>query len=119
MAIRKNTLLMNLGKDGVIKLDGSSIWMQTKNMVVSVERIEWEYGYEWDVDEEYSTTINVWVDHNGPWEIYTDKGFEKAISKLVGCDVSFSEQGMQEPGKAHLEGEIKQGMAVGNERMVA
>ena len=119
MAIRNNTVLMNLGEDGKIKLDGSSIWTDTNNMVVNVERIEWEHGFEWDDENEYSNSVNVWVEHSGPWEIYTDKGFERAISKLVGCEVSFSEQGMQEPGKAHLEGEINQGVAVGNERMVA
>ena len=119
MATTNNTVLMNLGKDGEIKLDGSSIWTDTNNMVVNVERIEWEHGFEWDDENEYPNAVNVWVDHDGPWEIYTDKGFERAISKLVGCEVSFSEQGMQEPGKAHLEGEIKQGLAVGNERQVA
>lgn len=119
MAIRNNTVLMNLGEDGKIKLDGSSIWTDTNNMVVNVERIEWEHGFEWDTENEYPNSVNVWVDHDGPWEIYTDKGFERAISKLIGCDVSFSEQGMQEEGKAHLEGEVNVGMAVGNERMVA
>ena len=44
--------------------------------------------------------------HNGPWTIYTDSGFEKAISDIVGMEVTFSEQGMQEDGRAHLEGAV-------------
>jgi len=90
---------------GSIKLNGSSIWTDTSNMEVKVERIELEHGFDWDEDNEYPKSVNVWVEHNGPWEIYTDRAFEKAISKIVGCELMFSEQGMQEPGKAHLEGE--------------
>jgi len=45
----------------------------------------------------------VYVTHNGPWEIYTDTGFEKAISELVGFPVIWTEQGMQEDGMASLE----------------
>ena len=117
--IKNNTVLINLGNDGKIKLDGSSIWTDTNNMEVQVERIEWEHGFEWDEDNEFGNAVNVWVDHNGPWEIYTDKAFEKAISKLVGCKVQFSEQGMQDHGKAHLEGQLNNGTMTGNERMVA
>ena len=36
--------------------------------------------------------------------MYTDSGFEKAISEMIDMEVSFSEQGMQEDGMAHLEG---------------
>jgi hypothetical protein len=42
--------------------------------------------------------------HNGPWTIYTDSGFEKEMSEIVGMELSFSEQGMQDDGVAHLEG---------------
>ena len=47
---------------------------------------------------------HVSVSHDGPWTVYTDSGFESEISKIVGFRVVFTEQGMQEEGKASLEG---------------
>ena len=52
--------------------------------------------------------IEVTVEHDGPWTIYTDSGFEKAISDMIGTEVEFSEQGMQEDGRAHLEGSLEE-----------
>jgi len=46
------------------------------------------------------------VEHDGPWEIYVDAGFEKAISQLVGFKVTGTESGMQEEGVASMEGKI-------------
>ncbi len=46
---------------------------------------------------------NILVEHDTTWEIYTDSGFESAISALLGYDVYFTEQGMQEDGWASLE----------------
>jgi hypothetical protein len=40
---------------------------------------------------------------DGSWRIYTDTGFEEAVSELLGTDVSFTEQGMQEDGVASME----------------
>ena len=37
------------------------------------------------------------------WTIYTDSGFEAAVSKLVGRSVKFTEQGMQADGFASME----------------
>jgi hypothetical protein len=48
--------------------------------------------------------VEVVVEHDGPWTVYTDSGFEKHISEMIGMEVTFSEQGMQEDGRAHLEG---------------
>ena len=45
--------------------------------------------------------------HNGPWTIYTDSGFEKAISEIVGFEVG-PEQGMQDDGMASMEGNIEE-----------
>ena len=50
---------------------------------------------------------NVKVQHDGPWAIYGDSGFEKAISKIVGFEVSFTEQGLQQDGQADMEGFMK------------
>ena len=70
-------------------------------------------GYMDDEPDEGYRSVN--VEHDGPWTIYTDSGFEKAISQMVGFEVSFTEQGMQEDGMASMEGddpkktEVKEG----------
>ena len=43
------------------------------------------------------------VGHDSTWEIYTDRGFEAAISDAVGFTVGFTEQGMQEDNYASME----------------
>jgi hypothetical protein len=35
--------------------------------------------------------------------MYTDSGFTAAVSELLGYEVSYTEQGMQEDGMASLE----------------
>jgi hypothetical protein len=53
--------------------------------------------------------INVYYTVNGDdcyedsWTIYTDRGFEATVSELLGYNVTFTEQGMQEDGMASLE----------------
>jgi hypothetical protein len=81
-----------------VKLAGDSIWDKEKSnpemvTVTDVEVVEGDEGY-----------VEVTVEHDGPWTIYTDSGFEEAISDMIDMEVSFSEQGMQEDGRAHLEG---------------
>ena len=83
-----------------VKLAGDSIWDRDESnpnpdmvTVTNVHKFKDDEGY-----------IEVTVDHDGPWTIYTDSGFEKAISDIVGMEVTFSEQGMQDDGRAHLEG---------------
>jgi hypothetical protein len=49
--------------------------------------------YEVDGDDEYE----------GSWRMYTDSGFEEAVSALLGTSVSFTEQGMQDDGYASME----------------
>ena len=83
--------------DLTIACDGSSIWGDTngrKVHVTGVTVIEW-------MGDEY-LTVN--VQHNSTWDIYTDKGFEQAISDLLGFAVTFTEQGMQEDNYASMEG---------------
>ena len=43
------------------------------------------------------------VAHDTTWDIYTDSGFESAISKVLGYDVTFTEQGMQQDNYASME----------------
>ena len=37
------------------------------------------------------------------WRIYTDSGFERTVSELLGEEVYFTEQGMQDEGRASME----------------
>jgi len=84
-----------------IKLAGDSIWDKegTNPEMVTVT--------DYEVVEDGDGMISVTVEHDGPWTIYTDSGFEKEISEMIGTEVEFSEQGMQEDGRAHLEGEVE------------
>ena len=81
-----------------VKLAGDSIWDKENENPQEVTVTDYE------VVEEGDGMISVTVEHDGPWTIYTDSGFEKEISEMIGMDVEFSEQGMQEDGRAHLEG---------------
>ena len=83
--------------EGTAMLDGTSIWDYDYNKL----------GYEVAVtgvtviDEDGYVMVN--VAHNAGWQIYTDKGFERCISELLGFDVTFTEQGMQEDEYASME----------------
>ena len=89
--------------EGYAQCDGTSIWDYDGDLKVAVSAIdifEEDYG-----DGDISTMI--YVEHNangnGDWRIYTDDGFEESISKALGFDVTFTEQGMQDDGVASLE----------------
>jgi len=87
-----------------VELAGDSIWDKegTKNPnSIEVKDIVVHAPFDVEDDDLY---MEVSVNHNGPWTIYTDTGFEKTISKLVGFKVKFTEQGMQEEGVASLGG---------------
>ena len=89
-----------------VQLAGDSIW-DCELEAVTVTSIHicetfWDEGdssihiavcYNVDGDEEYE----------GSWRLYTDSGFSDAISALLGTDVSFTEQGMQDDGYASME----------------
>jgi|TARA_B100000073_G_scaffold135736_1_gene111349 hypothetical protein len=92
-----------------IKLAGDSIWDRDGENPESVQvsNVTIENPYEpggYMDDDEDDGYRKVSVEHDGPWTIYTDSGFEKAISKMVGFTVVFTEQGMQEDGMASMEG---------------
>ncbi len=89
-----------------VPLAGDSIWDKDGTNPESVTVTD----YTFNEDEE--GYVSVTVMHNGPWTIYTDTGFEQAISNMLGMDVEFSEQGMQDDGVAHLEGEAELGEAL-------
>jgi beta-lactamase class D len=52
---------------------------------------------------EDAVSVMVNVEHNSTWDIYTDTGFESAISAALGFAVTFTEQGMQEDELASME----------------
>jgi hypothetical protein len=91
-----------------VQLAGDSIWdceLETVT-VKSIHISETDWG---DGD----TSIHIAVcydvdgvdgqDVEGSWRMYTDSGFTDAISALLGTDVSFTEQGMQDNGYASME----------------
>jgi hypothetical protein len=82
----------------VAQCDGTSIWGDTNNKQVNVTGICVIHN----AYEDYIVT-QVNVTHNAEWQIYTDRGFERAISDAVGFAVSFTEQGMQEDEYASME----------------
>jgi len=89
-----------------VTLAGDSIWdceLETVT-ITSIHISETDFGdgdtsihiavcYNVDGDEEYE----------GSWRLYTDSGFSEAVSALLGTDVSFTEQGMQDDGYASME----------------
>ena len=91
-----------------VPLAGDSIWDKEGDnpKSVKVSQIEVENPFEpggfldGDEDDGYR---KVSVTHDGPWTIYTDTGFPKAISKMVKMNVDFTEQGMQKDGLADME----------------
>lgn len=78
----------------LVKCDGSSIWMNSLDLTVRVSKIV-------ITSDHLGVFVNVC--HDGPWTIYTDRGFEQEISSLVGFNVHFTEAGMQDVGVASLE----------------
>jgi hypothetical protein len=61
------------------------------------------------IEEEDYKSIAVYYTVNGEeeaeesWRVYTDTGFEAAVSEILGYAVMFTEQGMQEDGMASME----------------
>ena len=94
-----------------ISLRGDSIWDEDGKNPQSVNVTEVTVDQEMDEDE----YAHVSVSHDGPWTVYTDSGFEAEISKIVGFDVQFTEQGMQEEGKASLEGNTEDSVGMQEE----
>lgn len=95
-------MLNTINKAFDVALAGDSIWMDTTNKTVRVKSITVE-TFEDDVNDFMHDYKHILVEHDSEWEIYTDSGFERAISEALGYEVSFTEQGMQERGKASME----------------
>jgi hypothetical protein len=87
--------MQNITFPFAVTLAGDSIWGYAGPQTVTVSSID---VYE---DEDGYTSIN--VEHDTSWNIYTDTGFEQAISEQLGYAVQFTEQGMQADGVASME----------------
>ena len=103
------------GKQAEVDLAGDSIWdREGENpakvyvMSITIENPYEPGGYMDDDEDDGYRKVD--VEHNGPWSIYTDTGFSKAISEIVGFEVDFTEQGMQNDGMASMEGQIENSM---------
>ena len=89
-----------------VVLAGDSIWDCTLKTVCITGIYIAETVYD---EDDISTSINVAytvngnTDVEGSWRLYTDTGFEAVVSKLLGCDVSYTEQGMQNDNLASME----------------
>jgi len=84
-----------------VQLAGDSMWdCNLKTVTIkSIHIAETDWG-----DGDTSTHIAVvHTGKDGSWRIYTDSGFEAAVSELLGTSVSFTEQGMQDDGYASME----------------
>jgi len=79
-----------------VELAGNSLWDYTGPSTVTVSGIHIEA-------EEDSNYKLVSVIHDTDWRIYTDTGFARAISEVVGFAVDWTEQGMQDDEYATLE----------------
>jgi len=87
--------MQNITFPFTVTLAGDSIWGYAGPQTVTVTDIS---VY---TDEDDYKSIS--VEHNTTWDIYTDSGFESAISEQLGYAVMFTEQGMQEDGIASME----------------
>jgi hypothetical protein len=82
--------------EGTVQLAGDSLWDYEGADTVKVTDIAIWVGE----DDDYA---EVTVGHDSDWRIYTDSGFERAISEALGFEVQFTEQGMQQDGVASME----------------
>jgi hypothetical protein len=85
--------------DFIVECAGDSIWADTAGRKVNVRGVT-VIEEQYDKDEHW---VQVNVEHDSTWDIYTDSGFEAAISEAVGFAVRFTEQGMQEDNYASME----------------
>ena len=90
-----------------VQLAGDSIW-DCELQAVTITGVHISETFE---DDDISTHIGVTYEVDGEdgaevegsWRLYTDNGFSDAVSELLGTDVDFTEQGMQDDGYASME----------------
>ncbi len=84
--------------DFIVETAGDGLWGCEAGRKINVRGIT---VIEEDFEDFKWTQVN--VEHDSTWDIYTDSGFEAAISEAVGFAVTFTEQGMQEDELASME----------------
>jgi hypothetical protein len=92
----------------LVQLAGDSIWdCEIEAVTVTSIHIHETWWDELDGDSSIHITVCYTVDgdaeYEGSWRLYTDTGFADAISTLLGTEVMFTEQGMQDNGYASME----------------
>ena len=91
-----------------VQLAGDSIW-DCELEAVTVKSIHIHETFYEDDDSSIHIAVCYNVDGvsgeevEGSWRLYTDTGFTEAISTLLGTQVFFTEQGMQDDGYASME----------------
>ena len=91
-----------------VQLAGDSIWdCEIEAVTVTSVHIHEQWWDELDGDSSIHITVcynvNGDAEYEDSWRLYTDSGFSDAISALLGTDVMFTEQGMQDDGYASME----------------
>jgi len=91
-----------------VQLAGDSIWdCEIEAVTVTSIHIHEQWWDELDGDSSIHITVcynvNGDTEYEDSWRLYTDSGFADAISTLLGTEVMFTEQGMQEDGYASME----------------
>tara|TARA_R100000030_G_C3157104_1_gene99729 strand:- start:94 stop:444 length:351 start_codon:yes stop_codon:yes gene_type:complete len=90
--------------EGTVKLAMDGIWGYDGPEVVNVKEVKVVETQYTDDDPALNESYkNIHVLHDTDWRIYTDSGFEKAISEFLGYGVHFTEQGMQDNFRASME----------------
>ena len=92
----------------LVQLAGDSIWdCELEAVTVTSIHIHEQWWDELDGDSSIHITVcynvNGDTEYEDSWRLYTDTGFADAISTLLGTEVMFTEQGMQEDGYASME----------------
>tara|TARA_Y100000361_G_scaffold92278_1_gene82287 strand:+ start:191 stop:499 length:309 start_codon:yes stop_codon:yes gene_type:complete len=100
MTVRNETERMIETSD-VAVMSANTDWQLGHYVAGDTVRIESIRVTEYDIDEYHFH--NVHVEHSGDWRVYGDAGFEAAISRILGYEVHWSEQGAQQSHIAHLE----------------
>jgi len=91
-----------------VQLAGDSIWdCEIEAVTVTSIHIHEQWWDELDGDSSIHITVcynvNGDTEYEDSWRLYTDSGFADAISTLLGTEVMFTEQGMQENNMASME----------------
>jgi hypothetical protein len=90
-----------------VQLAGDSIWDCELEAVtvksIHINEIFWDDTSTIHIAVCYDVNGVDGAEVEGSWRLYTDTGFADAISTLLGTQVYFTEQGMQDDGYASME----------------